>query len=557
MSTLTPGSPAADTVLVEGGRGARALRRLGQHPVLAATLLSALLHLVWALFLATGGGDLAAQIAWARFGRDHPTSSYNLAWYGGMHPFSYSVLSPYVMGLLGIRPTAVLAGTLSATLAARLIVVSGMRRPMPAALWASFSLWCNVASGRVTFALGVLFGLAAVLVVLERRWSKTLRGVVAVCLSTVATLASPVAGLFVGVTAGALFLVGRRWAFCALAAGPPLVVAGSTLLFPFHGVQPMPTHTLLVPVGCAVGIAALAPRDWRTMRVGAVVYAAGVVVTWLVPSPIGTNVERFVLLFGGTVILMVVAAVRARHATRRRVVALWLLFTVTATWQVEKVVDDLLVSTSVPAWVRDATPLIEQLDQVHADRGRVEVVPARNHREAALFAPYVNLARGWNRQADVQRHPLFYDGTLTPDRYHAWLRRWAVGYVALPTGEPDGPAKKETTIIRGDQDWLHEVWHDQHWRLYRVAGARPLASAPASVLHAGPSSLVVRVPHQATVRLRVPWSPWLGVLGNSDGCLAPSQSGKWTVLRVPKGGEYRIGGTYHVPRGTPCDRDSG
>ena len=46
---------------------------------------------------------IAAQDAWAEFARDHPGSAYNFAWYGGMHPVSYSVASPYLMAVLGVQ----------------------------------------------------------------------------------------------------------------------------------------------------------------------------------------------------------------------------------------------------------------------------------------------------------------------------------------------------------------------------------------------------------------------------------------------------------------------
>ena len=52
---------------------------------------------LWFFFFANSGGDLAAQDAWAEFVGRHPDSAYNLAWYGGMHPVSYSVVSPYLM----------------------------------------------------------------------------------------------------------------------------------------------------------------------------------------------------------------------------------------------------------------------------------------------------------------------------------------------------------------------------------------------------------------------------------------------------------------------------
>ncbi|MBI0384126.1 MFS transporter, partial [Streptomyces albiflaviniger] len=85
-----------------GGLLRRARTAVLRHPVLAALAAAALLHLVWVALLANSGGDLAAQDAWAEFALQHPDLAYNLAWYGGMHPVSYSVISPYLMAVLGV-----------------------------------------------------------------------------------------------------------------------------------------------------------------------------------------------------------------------------------------------------------------------------------------------------------------------------------------------------------------------------------------------------------------------------------------------------------------------
>ncbi|NGO73578.1 MFS transporter, partial [Streptomyces sp. SB3404] len=142
---------------------------------LTATAFAAVLHLVWFWFLASSGGDLAAQDAWAEFVGQHPGSAYNLAWYGGMHPVSYSVISPYLMAVVGVRPTLMISGVLSSGLLALLLAKArGVRRPLPAALWGAFAFACNAASGRVTFALGMLFALAAVTTVWAwpERWGR-------------------------------------------------------------------------------------------------------------------------------------------------------------------------------------------------------------------------------------------------------------------------------------------------------------------------------------------------------------------------------------------------
>lgn len=512
------------------------------RPVLAALLLSGALHLAWAVLLANGGGDLAAQTAWTQFAERHPGSAYNLSWYGGMHPASYSVLTPYLMAWAGIRTTAVVAGTLSAALVAVLLVRSGVNRPMGPTLWAAFALWCNAASGRVTFVLGMLFAIGAVTVVFAARGARPLRAAAVVALAVLSTLGSPVAGLFVMVVAAALFLTGRRPAAYALAAGPPVVVAVCALLFPFSGTQPMGIGHVVFPVGTAAVLAVAAPRSWRVVRVCAAVYGVGTLLTWAIPSQVGTNVERMALLFAGVLLL---AAAR-----ERRITALWLAFAATAAWQIARPALDMVTTAPAAAWSSTSRPLVDELHRVRAEHGRVEVVPMASHREASGLATYVNLARGWNRQLDVGRHPLFYDGTLTPHSYRAWLHRWAVHYVVLPEGEPDPAALAEARLVRTGSPWLRLVWHNADWRLYRVPDPEPLVGRPASVERAGDGELVVRLPRKASVVLRVPWSPWLGVEGGGRGCLV--QEGEWTRLRAPGPGVYRIGAEYRLPRGTPC-----
>jgi hypothetical protein len=544
-----PAEPAAAAV-----RSAATAPVLGlswlRHPVVASALLAAALQSLWAALLATNGGDMAAQYAWAQFAAAHPGSAYDLAWYGGMHPVSYSVLAPYLMAWLGVRTSAVLAGTLSAAVLARLLMRSGLARPLLPALCAAAALAGNVASGRITFAIGALFGLAAVLAVLETRGAVPVRIAAAGLLAMLATTASPVDGLFLLAVAPALFLTGHRWGGFALAAGPPLVVATTTLLFPFYGVQPYGLGAAGMVLVTALPVALLVSGVWRTVRIGAWTYLLGNLLALLIPSPIGSNVERMALLFAGAVLLAAAMSSRGRRA-----VALWLAFAVAFSWQSLQPVLDLRVALAAKGWTQYAQPLAAELNRLGADRGRVEVVGAASHVEASSLAPAVELARGWNRQVDTTRNPLFYRDTLTPAAYHAWLRDWAVGYVVLPMATPDFASETEGDIVADGQPWLRPVWSDPHWSVYRVTDAVPLVSAPADVLNAGEAGLTLRVPEAGTTLVRVVWSPWLDVVDGTDsgedgGCLAPD--GGWTRLTTTAAGTFRIGSGYALPRGSAC-----
>ncbi|WP_433138432.1 MFS transporter [Actinomadura nitritigenes] len=518
-----------------------------RNPVVAATVAAAVMHLVWALYLATEGGDLAAQAAWTDFAWKHPTAAYSFAWYGGMHPASYSLLSPYLMALFGIRTVAVIAGTVSAGLTAHLLRRFKAPMALPAALWAAFALSCNTASGRVTFGLGLMFALMAVHVAFTPRGTPALRFAGMVGLGLLATASSPVAGLFLLVLAATLFLTGRRRAGVSVAIGMPVVVGTTSLLFPFNGVQPIDfTAIVLWAIISVVAILVFAPPSWRFVRVGAGVYLLGILLTWAIPSPVGSNVERLSLVFGAMFCLSAVA----RAHGRVRIAVLSLAFIVTGSWQVVKPIEDLVHTTPAASAAANAQGLVDELHALGAQRTRIEVVPLRSHWEAAGLSRHFILARGWNRQVDAERHGLFYeDGALTAASYHDWLQKWAVQYVVLPEQEADWSGKGEAALVKAGQPYLAEVWHDEHWRLYRVAYPTPLVDPPATVQTLDSGELTVEMPSAGSVLVRVSWSPWLSVTGG-DACLA--RAGDFVRMNAKGPGHYTIAAHYGLHRGNHC-----
>ncbi|MGW6268670.1 hypothetical protein [Streptomyces sp. NPDC055060] len=530
VSAGLPLAPSGSSTPTERKGNLREFWRRHRVPLLA-TLPTLPLYAVWAAFLATGGGDLAAQEAWARFASEHGASAYGLFWYGGMHTANYSLISPYLMAAVGVKTVTVVSGVAGAWLVAALVERTGLRRPLWPAVLASLAVWCNVASGRTTFALGIAFGFAACLMLVRERRVRA-----AVAFAALATMSSPVAGLFLVVAGAAYFLV-SDWGRAAALIVPPVVVVGATtVLFPFDGEQLMPFDRIFPPVLFGLALIVAAPREWRVLRWGAAVYAAGTVLTYLVPSPIGTNVERLAELLAPTALL---GALLVPALTRARRVVLVVALVLSTAWVTQKTADDLTVSTAVPEWAADTRGVVEELERLGADRGRVEVVPARNHREATALAPYVNMARGWNRQLDIERGRLFYDGSFSAATYRAWLDKWAVGFVVLPSGKPDGFAEEEAALVASGPKWLEPVWRDAHWRVFRVKDAVPIASKPASVVKSTGSAMVVRVPTRAPVTLRLVYSPWLRAEG---ACL--ERNGEFTRLTASAPGTYKITSGY-------------
>ncbi|WP_442815863.1 MULTISPECIES: MFS transporter [unclassified Streptomyces] len=582
---------AADASAPRTGPSRRArAERLLRHPVTIATAAAAVTHLLWVLFFANSGGDLAAQDAWAEFVGRHPGTAYNLAWYGGMHPVSYSVVSPYLMSLLGVRTTMMIAGTVSAALTALILVrVRAVRNPLACSLAGAFAYLCNALSGRVTFGLGMMFAVGATAAVFcwpyrwrYKRWAKA---AVAAPLAGLATASSPVAGLFLGVVAAALFLNKRRPGAYALGLAPVAVVALSAWLFPFSGTQPMSVATLSLPFIFSVLVFVLVPRDWKTVRTAAAVYGVGTLLTYFIDSQIGSNITRMAMLFAGVVFL---AALPYTAPRSRRWYALIIAFTGLNFWIGFKGVDDIVRTAPTASWARELAPLVNELQQVGAERGRVEVVPASSHREASALAPYVNLARGWNRQADMKRNPLFYDDTLDSANYRQWLDRWAVHYVVLPTGTPDSNgAVQEAQLVDGGLPYLKPVWSDANWRLFEVDGPVPLADPPATVDRAEAGELTIHVKTPGRILIRIPYSRWLAVVDsegrgverpqeteaskqrtdentprtfvNTNGCLfkveEDADGDEWTELLAPRPGVYRLAAPYQLSPGTPCPEE--
>ncbi|WP_406493595.1 MFS transporter [Streptomyces sp. NBC_01604] len=560
--------------------------RLLRHPVLSVTALSGALHVVWFFTFANSGGDLAAQDAWAEFVGRHPDSAYNLAWYGGMHPVSYSVVSPYLMSVLGVRTTMMIAGTVSAGLLTMVLIRSrSVKNPLWASLAGVFAFLCNAASGRVTFGLGTMFALGAVAVVFcwpyrwrYKRWAKAL---CAAPLAALATMASPVAGLFVGLVAAALFLQKRRPGAWALGLAPSAVVAVSAWLFPFAGTQPMKIGSVILPLLYALFVLFLVPREWKTVRLTAGVYALSIVLVWLVSSQIGSNISRLAMLFAGVAL---VAALPFAVPRTRKWYAIVVAFAGFTTWIGFKSVDDVVHTTPTASWARELAPLVNELQEVGAEKGRVEVVPAASHREASALAPYVNLARGWNRQADMERNPLFYDDTLNSANYHEWLKRWAVHFVVLPKDTPDGDGgERERQLVQRGMPYLKQIWGDANWQLFRVTDPAPLAEPNAVVERAAQGEMTMQVKKAGRILIRIPYSPWLSIVDaegnklkppqetdaskdradgtpktydNVNGCLMETEEDaegdKWTMLLAPQAGTYRLAAPYTVPRGTPC-----
>jgi hypothetical protein len=472
------------------------------------------------------GRDFSAQLAHAELAESHWPELLDLRWYGGFNPLGYSVLSPPVMALLGVPLTTALAYVATALLFAALLKNAGVARPVAGAITGAVCLTGNLVVTRTTFALGLALGLAALLALLSGRLRLTF------VLSVLAPLASPVAGLFLGVAGGALFLSGKRRDGVTLAVSGLVPTIAVSLAFGNGGYQTFAAKQALLSLLVCLAVTGLC---WRrpVVRWGGLLSAGLVAAAYLLPTPVGTTAARLPELFAAPIIVAVAAIPLA--ALIAATVSVVLLLPPVSITEVRERGDPALS----PQFY---TPLLNQLTARRA-AGPIEVVPTQRRGEAAFVAPVVAIAKGWSRQADTGRNAIFYDGTLNPDTYRKWLDDNAISYVAISQGPYDWSAPDEVSLVRHGLPYLQPVWWNQRWTLYAVANPRPVISSPGKVVARDAASLTVSLPEPGAYAVRVRWSRYLTT---SNGCMQPTEDG-WSMIVVEHPGTAEIEGSL-APR---------
>jgi hypothetical protein len=478
------------------------------------------------LLAAPMGRDLSAQLAHAQLAQFHWPELLNLHWYSGFNPLGYSVLSPPVMALLGVRLSTAVAYVASVVLFAALLQRTGVARLVAGALTGAVCLTGNLVVTRTTFALALAMALGALLALVSRRMR------ISSMLSVLAALTSPVAGLFLGVAGGALFLSGRRRDGVVLGVSALVPTVAIGLAFGNGGYQTLGTKQALMGF---LGCLAVAGLCWRrpVIRWGALLSAGLVAAAYVIETPVGTTATRLPELFAAP-ILVAVAAVPL-IAVIAAAASVVLLVPSSSITEVDERGDPALS----PEFY---APLLDQLTSRGAP-GPIEVVPTQRRGEAAIVAPVVPIARGWSRQLDTGRHPIFYNGSLNADTYRQWLDDNAITHVALSNGPYDWAAPKEADLVRSGLPYLQELWSNPTWTLYAVKNPRPVISTPGRIIGRDGASLTISLPEAGEYVVRVHWSRYLST---SAGCVQPAEGG-WTTLVVDQPGTAKIKGSL-LPR---------
>jgi hypothetical protein len=522
------------------------MHRLSGHLRISAgpAALSALLAGLWLLF-GPATPDLAAQVYRTGLFEDHGFTLFNAQWYAGHHTPGYSLTFPPLAALIGPRVVGAIAAVLSAAVFAKLAHDHWGERARAGSYWFAAATATDLLIGRLTFALGVTFALAALLAVQRRRakW--------AAALAVATTAASPVAGLFLAMGGIAHAVARREGIGIGVAAGAFLPALGLAVAFPEGGSQPFGFWAFVAVVAAALVVHHLLPEGERTLRTAALLYAAGTVAAFAIATPMGSNATRLAAMFAGPLL----ACALVGRARPRVLVAVALPLLVYQWWgpirETEKGATD---PSSELAFYK---PLLNFLEGRADASTRVEIPFTRMHWESVHVARRYPLARGWEAQLDVKYNPLFRQGrNLTSERYGHWLRTNGVKYVALPDVPLDPAARQEAKLIERGLPYLKPVYRDAHWRVFEVERARGLTptGSGATVRRIGPTSFILDARRAGPVLVRVRWTPYWRVTRGSA-CVERTDD-DWTLVRAERPGAIRVAAEFDpiriVDRGPAC-----
>ncbi|MBV9593646.1 MAG: hypothetical protein JO147_07630 [Actinobacteria bacterium] len=485
------------------------------------------------------GADLSAQLSRADFARDHASALIDFRWFGGTLPYGYSLWVPVVAAYVGTRSTGAACAVIAAGLAAYLFRRAGAKRPALGGVAAAVCQASSLAEGRVAFGAGMVFGLITLTALSNppRSWR---RRVVIVVSALLTAGANPVAALLLAMCGVVAIIRGRRsdGVVTIIATALPVIVI--SVIFADGSRQVFnPVDALragLVTMLCFF----VCPRRFVAIRWGAALGLLLVVGAYVIPSPVGSNATRLSLLFA----VPIVAAFVEWRAWRAAVAIV-----AAVVIQTPVVLGTLTGAGTAATTAAYYRPLLDELGSGGPLTGRVEIPELIGHWEAYYAARDVPLARGWLRQVDTQLNgKTFYDRAPTADSYQAFLARTAVQYVAVPDARLTFYGRREKALIASGLPYLHTIWRDSHWTLYKVTRAITVVSPPATLERYGADELTITAPAKSVIAVRLRWFDWLA-LSSRDGDACIARSGDQVSLHTNAGGTYVIGSALTGRRG--------
>jgi hypothetical protein len=492
-----------------------------------AAALALALVLLW-LLVDPRTPDLAAQVYRTGLFERQGFAVWDEHWYAGHALPGYSLLFPPLASLLGLRVLAALSVLASATLFERLALGLYGPRARWGAAWFAVAAVGDIWLGRLTFALGVTCAVAAVLALVRGhpRW--------AALPAALCAAASPVAAVLLGLAALTHALARRSpRALVVLALPAAAVVLPLALLFEEGGFEPFPTFSFAATALVTLLFLWALPPGQRLLRIGAVVYLLACILALLIHTPMGSNIERYAVLLAGPLLLCAQAG-RHRSAPALSIALVGIaIFTVWGPVRETKA-----VAGNESTRASYYAPVLGFLAHNGGALKRVEVPLTRSHWEAALMAPTVSLARGWEKQLEEKYDGVLLEPGLTATGYERWLHAQAVSYVALPDTPLDPSSAQEGRLIRGGLPYLREVFRSSHWTVYAVREPTPLLEGPGRLTSLGNDSFALRANRQGRFLVRVRWTRfWTLTAGSGRVARAP---GGWTYVFAGQPGQLRV-----------------
>ena len=501
-------SLGVDAAAVEPAREAR-------WPVLAV-LVAGSLSLV-AVLCGWRGGDLAAQVFRVDLFRDHGFVLWDNLWFGGHATLDYSVLTPVLGAVMGPLALGVVTSVVSACWVDRLLRSHFGASAAAGVLFFATSTVTNLAVGRVTFFLGVMFGLGT-LVALQRHRPWTATASALMC-----SLASPVAGVFLAVAAVAWGSRHRArwWVTARVLAAVVAPVALIAVFFPTPGVFPFGGRLLIETLAVCAAVVAVLPREQVVLRRAVLLYAVACLADFAVANPLGANITRLAQYGAGPILACALWPARRRLLI---VLALPLL-----AWQWYPAIEGIALAGQDPSTSASYyAPLLTFLRAQPGGPSRIEIPVTQDHWESVFVGDTQPLARGWERQLDRSFNPIFYDGTLNATSYQQWLTNLGIGYVALPHAPLDSSSIAEAQLLNGGLPYLSLIWQTSDWSVWRYDASPGLISGPARLLQIEADGFTVELSSPGDVVVRVRASTHWAV--PAPGCVTADPNG-WTVLR--------------------------
>jgi len=515
-------------------------RFLDGWPTMTAAVVVAGVLALLAITLGWRGSDLPAQIFRAELFRQDGFVLWNSQWFGGHAVLNYSVIAPAISAPIGPLALGAISGIASAFMFERILRFSFGAVAWLGSLWFALGTVINLIVGRTTYAFGVVLALGAIYALQHRRV------VIAVGCAVLSSLASPLAGCFLAIVAVAWAgsQPEQRKQALALLAGALAPIAVIAVLFPSAGMEPYEPWALIWDL-CLCAIVAAALWKHTAARWGAACFALVAIGSYVVPTALGGNVSRLGQYVAGP---LLACALLPRRRLVLAALAIPLLI-----WQWFPAVDGIAFAHTDPSTHASYyEPLLTYLGGdaglggTSGTIGRVEIPSTYRHWEAAYAAPHMLLARGWERQLDIAYNPIFYKAPLTAATYRMWLHANGVEYVALPDARLDDSSLGERALIRSGLPYLHEVWRDAHWRVWKVAGFAGLVDGPATMQSMSPDRVTLNVTGSDDLVLRVRATKHWSVA--PGGCAAATDDG-WTRLHGLPTGTVTL--TQSLS-GTPC-----